>query len=165
MTISAIRKTPTSYFPLAGGDNDGWSNEEEATATCFCGAVQLKFPTQGPGLIYTFVCNCTDCRKVTASMFFASNFTVANTHLTHRAPSPSSNTMTNFFCKTCGTLMCCCSSAFSELSVLHINTVDNFSLHNTKLKPMLEQFVERRMGWLHPVEGVEQVEGMWLPGK
>jgi hypothetical protein len=31
------------YFPLAGGANDGWSKEDEATATCFCGAVQLAF--------------------------------------------------------------------------------------------------------------------------
>lgn len=31
------------YFPLAGSANDGWSKEGEATATCFCGAVQLAF--------------------------------------------------------------------------------------------------------------------------
>lgn len=63
------------YFPLAGQAKDGYSNAEEATATCYCGAVQLAFPVEGPGLISTFVCNCTDCRKITASMF-ASNFTI-----------------------------------------------------------------------------------------
>jgi hypothetical protein len=31
------------YFPRAGVATDGWSNEDEATATCFCGAVQLVF--------------------------------------------------------------------------------------------------------------------------
>lgn len=31
------------YFPLAGQASDGWSKEGEATATCFCGAVQLAF--------------------------------------------------------------------------------------------------------------------------
>lgn len=35
--------TKQSYFPLAGAAQDGWSNDEEATATCFCGAVQLAF--------------------------------------------------------------------------------------------------------------------------
>ena len=70
------------YFPLAGGADDGWSEEDSATATCFCGAVQLAFPTQGPGLLSTFVCHCTDCRKITASMF-ASNFSVLDTHLTY----------------------------------------------------------------------------------
>lgn len=28
-------------FPVVHLSDDGWSNEEEATATCFCGAVQL----------------------------------------------------------------------------------------------------------------------------
>lgn len=30
-------------FPLAGIAKDGWSKEDEATATCYCGAVQLAF--------------------------------------------------------------------------------------------------------------------------
>jgi hypothetical protein len=30
-------------FPVAGLARDGWSTEEEATATCYCGAVQLVF--------------------------------------------------------------------------------------------------------------------------
>ena len=32
-----------SYIPLASRARDGWSKEDEATATCFCGAVQLAF--------------------------------------------------------------------------------------------------------------------------
>lgn len=28
-------------FPIVGLSNDGWSTEDEATATCFCGSVQL----------------------------------------------------------------------------------------------------------------------------
>jgi hypothetical protein len=63
------------YIPLAGGASDGWSKDGKATATCFCGAVQLVFPTEKPGLVDTFICNCADCRKITASMF-ASNFIV-----------------------------------------------------------------------------------------
>jgi hypothetical protein len=31
------------YFPLAGGADDGWSKDDSATATCYCGAVQLAF--------------------------------------------------------------------------------------------------------------------------
>lgn len=40
------------YFPLAGGANDGFSREYEATATCFCGAVQLAFVSKLPRDIY-----------------------------------------------------------------------------------------------------------------
>ncbi|MCJ1454415.1 hypothetical protein MMC28_004768 [Mycoblastus sanguinarius] len=159
-----------SYIPLAGGADDGWSKEDEATATCFCGAVQLAFPTQGPGLVNSFVCNCTDCHKITASMF-ASNFTVADTHLTHlrgRAnltsysqsrTVASRNNMTNYFCSTCGTLMYRISSAFPGQYITRIGTIDDFHLHETKLKPRVEQFIKSRVGWLGGVEGIKQVEG------
>jgi hypothetical protein len=36
------------YIPLAGCADDGWSKEDEATATCFCGAVQLAFVSLAP---------------------------------------------------------------------------------------------------------------------
>ncbi|KAI7780080.1 histidine acid phosphatase [Diaporthe eres] len=158
-----------SNFPLTVAE-DGWSTEEEATATCFCGAVQLAFPTQGLGLINTFVCNCADCRKVTASMF-ASNFTVDDKYLKHlrgqenlsswgQAKTVSSgNKMTNFFCSTCGTLMYRVSSGYPGTSILRIGTVDDFNLAENKLKPRTECFIERRVGWLPGVEGARHVEG------
>jgi len=31
----------SAKFPLQGLTDDGWSNEDEATATCACGAVQM----------------------------------------------------------------------------------------------------------------------------
>lgn len=45
MTQSNYRMADKSQpdLRLAGLANDGWSNENEATATCFCGAVQLAF--------------------------------------------------------------------------------------------------------------------------
>ncbi|KUI68283.1 hypothetical protein VM1G_04419 [Cytospora mali] len=161
-----------SRFPLAGGAQDGWSKEEEATATCFCGAVQLAFPTQGPGLVHTFVCNCADCHKITASMF-ASNFTVDDAYLKHlrgrdnlktyaQSKTPaSSNTMTNYFCSTCGTLMYRVSSGYPGMSILRIGTVDDFSLHETKLRPQNELFTATRADWLPGVEGAKKFEAMW----
>ncbi|KAJ6461171.1 Mss4-like protein [Mycena vitilis] len=144
--------------------------DEEATATCYCGAVQLKFPTDGPGFAGSFICNCADCHKITASMF-ASNFTIADTHLTHvrgreklssysqSGTIATGNNMTNYFCSTCGTLMYRVSSGFTGYSILRIGTVDDFRLHETKLKPQVEQFVRNRAGWLRGAEGVKQVEG------
>jgi hypothetical protein len=46
MATAADKTKP--YFPLAGLADDGWSRDEEATATCFCGAVQLAFVSRGP---------------------------------------------------------------------------------------------------------------------
>jgi len=207
----ATTDTSKPYFPLAGSATDGWSKEDEATATCYCGAVQLAFvspasesalqrtcdlsagssfispplrsiyllssdfacesqPTQGPGLIDTFVCNCTDCRKITASMF-ASNFVIADTHLKHlrgrdnlktfsqKRTIASGQSMTNYFCSTCGTLMYRLSAKFQGHSILRIGTVDDFHLHETKLRPRLEQYTKDRVNWLSGVQGVRQVEG------
>ncbi|KAL4876475.1 Mss4-like protein [Aspergillus karnatakaensis] len=158
------------YFPLAGASQDGWSTSDRATATCFCGAVQLSFPTNPPGLVTTFICNCTDCRKITASMF-ASNFTVDDKYLIHERGREllssysqsktiaTGNTMMNFFCSVCGSLMYRVGTGFSGMSILRIGTVDDFTLHETKLKPRVEQFVKDRVCWLSGAEGVEQVEG------
>jgi hypothetical protein len=167
MAATADKSKP--YIPLAGGTSDGWSKEDSATATCFCGAVQLEFPTKSPGLLGSFVCHCTDCRKITASMF-ASNFTVLDTHLTHirgrenltafgqSHTIASGNYMTNHFCSTCGTLMYRVSGARPGRSILRVGTVDDFNLHETILKPQVEIFVKDRCTWVHPVEDVKQVE-------
>ncbi|KAF1850534.1 uncharacterized protein K460DRAFT_271663 [Cucurbitaria berberidis CBS 394.84] len=162
-----------SYFPLAGLANDGYSKEHEATATCFCGAVQLAFPTEEPGLLNSFICNCTDCRKITASMF-ASNFTVQDKYLTHiRGQSnlkqfsqdttvASGHKMTNYFCQTCGTLMYRVGTQFPGASILRLGTVDDFNLVETKLRPRQEHFVKDRASWLSDVtaEGIERFEAM-----
>ncbi|MCJ1440473.1 MAG: hypothetical protein MMC23_000957 [Stictis urceolatum] len=160
---------PKPYIPLNSGADDGWTKEDEATATCFCGAVQLAFPTQGPGLVDTFICNCTDCRKITASMF-ASNFTVKDSHLKHLRGQvnlktygqsktiASGNKMTNYFCSTCGTLMYRVSSGLPGESILRIGTIDDFNLHETKLRPQIEQFTKSRVSWFTGVEGAKKFE-------
>lgn len=71
----------------------------------------------------------------------------------------TSNKMTNYFCKTCGTLMYRVGSGFPGLSLLRLGTIDDFNLHETKLKPRVEQFVKDRVSWLSGAEGVPQVEG------
>lgn len=42
-TITAAVNKSKPYFSMASLAHDGWSNEDEATATCFCGTVQLSF--------------------------------------------------------------------------------------------------------------------------
>ncbi|KAL1725144.1 Mss4-like protein [Schizophyllum commune] len=170
-----------SYFPPAGLAHDGWSTEDEASATCFCGTVQLSFliarqPTQGPGLVDTFVCNCYDCRKITASMF-ASNFVIADKYLKHLRGQDklktfaqsktigSGHTMTNHFCSNCGTLMYRVGEGFPGMSILRIGTVDDFSLHETKLRPRREQYVKDRVDWFTGVEGAEKFEAMGYSSK
>ena len=102
---------------------------------------------------------------------FASNFVVSDTHLEHirgqdnlktfgqSRTIDSGNMMTNYFCFTCGTLMYRVGASYPGVSILRIGTVDDFNLHETKLKARLEQFTKDRVGWLSSVEGVKQVEG------
>ncbi|GKT47620.1 uncharacterized protein ColSpa_07801 [Colletotrichum spaethianum] len=169
--IAKDDKSSPSFIPLASVADDGWSTENEATATCLCGTVQLAFPTQGPGLVDRFLCHCTDCRKISSSMF-CSNFTVADGHLRYirgkedlKSFSQSrtiatGNDMTNYFCGTCGTLLYRVSSGLPDMSILRIGTVDDFRLAETKLKPQVEQFVGTRVSWLAPVDGVMQMDRM-----
>lgn len=115
----------------------------------------------------TFVCNCLDCRKVTASMF-ASNFTVNDSSLKHERGEDkltkfaqsktiaSGSTMENSFCSKCGTLMYRRSTRFPGASILRIGTVDDYNLHETKLKPKFESFVKSRVSWFTGVDGAEQ---------
>jgi hypothetical protein len=102
---------------------------------------------------------------------FASNFTIADTHLKHVRGRENLKTfsqsrtigsgklMGNYFCSTCGTLLYRVGARFPGVSILRIGTVDDFHLHETKLRPRVEQFTKDRVGWLNGVEGVEQVEG------
>lgn len=189
--MAAAANNSKPYIPVAGGADDGWSKNDQATATCYCGAVQLAFvsassiepsllcpanvtnnlqPTQGPGLIDTFTCHCTDCRKITASMF-ATNFVIADTHLKHLRGQEtltlftqsktitSGKAMSNCFCSTCGTLMYRISEVFPGHSILRTGTVDDFTLHETKLKPRVELYTKDRVGWLCGVTDMEQVTG------
>lgn len=127
-------------------------------------------PTEGPGLVNTFVCNCNDCRKITASMF-ASNFTIDDRYLKHLRGQENLKTyaqsktigsgkkMTNHFCSTCGTLMYRVGEAFPGTSILRIGTVDDFTLHETKLRPQIEQFTKDRVDWFTGVDGARKLDG------
>jgi hypothetical protein len=101
---------------------------------------------------------------------FASNFTVMDSHLTHirgrenltafgqSKTIASGHKMTNYFCSTCGTLMYRVGEQFPGRSIMRIGTVDDFNLHETKLKPKKEIYTKDRVSWLSPLEGVEQIE-------
>lgn len=49
--------------------------------------------------------------------------------------------------------------AFPGSSILRIGTVDDFQLHESKLKPRVEQYAKDRVGWLRDADGVKQIQG------
>ncbi|KAH6983916.1 Mss4-like protein [Ilyonectria destructans] len=170
MADEVIDKTG-SFFPQAGLAQDGWSTKEEATATCYCGTVQLSFPLSKPGFVVAFVCHCSDCRKITASMF-TSGFVILDTYLKHvrgeenlkqfsqsQTIEQKGNLMTNFFCSTCGSLMYRRGAGLLGASILRIGTVDDFKLGETALRPTIEQYVKHRVDWIKDIEDMVQMEG------
>ena len=66
------------------------------------------------------------------------------------------NTMTNYFCNTCGSLMYRVGAAFPGMSILRLGSVDDFSLMETALRPTMEQFTKNRVSWKQPTEGTTQ---------
>ncbi|GJN88044.1 hypothetical protein Rhopal_001000-T1 [Rhodotorula paludigena] len=170
--VEADKSKP--IFPLfTDRANDGFSNrgeDKEASATCLCGAVQISVPTQGPGFKGTFVCHCTDCRKISGSMF-ATNFTVALSHLKYVRGKDSvksygqsetigaprnGHTMTEHWCDHCGRLMYRVSSGHPDVAFVRVGAVDDLGLHESVLKPDIELFTKDRVGWLPALQGVKQ---------
>jgi hypothetical protein len=108
---------------------------------------------------------------------FASNFTIDDRYLKHLRGQENLKTfgqsktigsgkkMTNYFCGTCGTLMYRVGEAFPGMSILRIGTVDDFSLHETKLKPQIEQYTKDRVAWLTGVDGARKADGMLSVGR
>lgn len=102
---------------------------------------------------------------------FATNFIIKDSTLTHERGEDkltrwaqsktiaSGYSMENSFCSICGTLMYRRSLGFPGGSVLRTGTVDDFNLHDTKLKPRVEQFCKDRPSWLQGGVGVEQAAG------
>lgn len=52
--MAATSDLSKPFFPLAGGASDGYTKEDRATATCFCGAVQLEFVGSAPEIVSGF---------------------------------------------------------------------------------------------------------------
>lgn len=101
---------------------------------------------------------------------FASNFTVAESNVKHLrgrenlktwtqdVTVASGNAMTNYFCITCGGLLYRVSSGAPDRLIMRIGTIDDFSLHDTKLKPWREQFTRGKVSWFPGLEGVPKME-------
>jgi hypothetical protein len=52
---------------------------------------------------------------------------------------------------------------FPDMTILRTGTVDDLSLAETKLRPQVEQFIERRVAWSKPIDGTGQAVGMHQP--
>ena len=114
-------------------------------------------PIEKPGLVDTFICNCTDCREYVRGKELLTKFAQSKT-------IESGNVMENHFCSRCGTLMYRYGHAFPGKLIPRIGTIDDFDLQETKLKPRIEQFCRDRVAWLGGGKGVQQEDGSYFKG-
>ena len=52
---------------------------------------------------------------------------------------------------------------FPGMTILRTGTVDDLTLAETKLRPQVEQLIERRVAWSVKIEGEAKVKGMHEP--
>lgn len=64
----------------------------------------------------------------------------------------SGEAMINYFCCTCDTLMYRLAERLPGLSILRIGTVDDLSLHETKLRPRQEHWTKDHVSWLKGIQ-------------
>jgi hypothetical protein len=125
---------------------------------------------RAPGLVHTFLCNCTDYRKITTSTS-AANLIVRSDpphliHLRGEANDPIWHLVDDQVGSRDGQLL------LQDVRHAHVpqgrqdarcehppaRDVDDFSLAEGVLKPTFEIFTETRVGWASPAEGDKQSE-------
>ncbi|KAK0737857.1 hypothetical protein B0T18DRAFT_483033 [Schizothecium vesticola] len=118
------------YVPLAGLAGDGWSMDGKATAICYYGTVQLIIVTS-----LTFVWNYADCRKITTSIIRQQFHLLSDSF---------------------STLMYRPGKRSASVSILRISTVDDSSLHKTRLRPRQKYWTKDRVCWFTGVQGAKE---------
>ncbi|EUC46097.1 hypothetical protein COCMIDRAFT_93870, partial [Bipolaris oryzae ATCC 44560] len=136
---------------------------QAGTATCLCGAVHLAFPITTPGLVASFVCYCSDCRKggVEASIVVKDEYlkhvrgTSNLSSFSQPVSTPSSHGSTTFFCHTCGSNMYRVGAAFPGCAIVRMGAVDDARLVEGRLRPTRELCVKERVSWVGGLKGDE----------
>jgi hypothetical protein len=57
------------------------------------------------------------------------------------------------------------SSGWPGTAIMRIGQVDDLKLHETTLKPQVEQFTKDRVAWFKGAEGAEQYHGNYYGGE
>ncbi|KAL1966396.1 hypothetical protein VTN77DRAFT_4538 [Rasamsonia byssochlamydoides] len=138
-------------------------------SSCLCGANRISFTAEP---VAKLRCHCLDCRKWTGSTFSnnllvpLSGFKILQGTLkTYTKEVESGHRITNNFCGNCGSTLYRMTTALADgdgMAAVMIGCVDGMQMME-EAKPEKEVFVRNRPKWMAPVEGAEQVDGIWRP--
>jgi len=128
--------------------------------TCHCGAIQFEADVQ-PDTIS--VCHCTDCQKLTGSVFRANISAPAESFRILKGKpriyiktADSGAKRAHAFCPDCGMPIYASAIENTPSYSLRVGTLrQRYELG----RPMREIWTGRRMAWLSPIEGAKQADG------
>jgi hypothetical protein len=131
------------------------------TATCLCSACHIQLDD----IIGTGMCHCTNCRKVTSSVF-SLNAIVHESAFHLLSGTPKSRDVkgdtgvisTLNFCGDCGSALWFDYPPRPDLRVVKAGLIDDEEDFQA-LTPVSEQFTKRRPRWLCPANGAAQFTG------
>ncbi|BCS27256.1 GFA family protein [Aspergillus puulaauensis] len=133
---------------------------------CFCGNIRLESDVQP---VTSALCHCTDCRKLTGTLFTYSfvfkrpDISITGNPKEIAKSSDSGNRIKNYFCPDCGTpiygFKIKPSGEEDEILIVRAGIFDDMELLNEQ-RPVAELYVKGRVGWVCPLEGTQQFEGM-----
>ncbi|KAI0593224.1 Mss4-like protein [Biscogniauxia sp. FL1348] len=126
------------------------------TGSCLCGNIRISYEGQPSARA---LCYCTDCRKVSGSMY-STNLIVAESGFRLAAGAPKSfskaadsgKPITSFFCPDCGTTLWRESVLFPGSKILKAGTLDDADAI-TREVPTVELWTSRRPAWVPELPG------------
>ncbi|PGH14380.1 hypothetical protein AJ80_05970 [Polytolypa hystricis UAMH7299] len=157
-----------------------------ALGSCFCKKIQIEY-TNEP--VTSALCHCIDCRKLTGTLytysfvFKRSDLTITGSPKEVAKTSDSGNHIKNYFCPDCGVYCVINSESIvlannyrgtplyghrikpsgvpDEITIVRAGIFDDIEVLNQH-KPTIEIYIGGRVGWLCPLDGVNQFIGMPL---
>ncbi|KAB8072113.1 Mss4-like protein [Aspergillus leporis] len=132
---------------------------------CFCGKIRIECSGQP---ITSALCHCFDCRKLTGTLYtYSFIFNSADLKITGSPKevaktSDSGNHIKNYFCSDCGTPLYghrIESGVPDKITIVRAGIFDDLEMLNQH-KPKAEIYINGRVSWNCPLEGVDQFAGM-----
>ncbi|KAJ5557756.1 Mss4-like protein [Penicillium frequentans] len=137
------------------------------TGSCMCGKIKYQADAEP---IAKAVCHCLNCQKFSGSAF-TTNFIIPRSTFKVLSGNPKSGEYMadsgymyyTFFCGDCGSSLYGQPDSMPEMMSIKAGSLDGGAARVEGGKIDAEAYAERRVAYLEPIVGANQVEGMIQP--
>ncbi|KAL4744552.1 hypothetical protein BDW72DRAFT_188273 [Aspergillus terricola var. indicus] len=137
------------------------------TGSCMCG--KIKYEADAEPAVKA-VCHCQNCQKFSGSAF-TTNFILPRSAFKLLSGTPKHGTYTAdsgfayraYFCGDCGSSLYGEPDSMPEMMSIKAGSLDGGAAKLNDGQIDAEAFVKRRVGYLKPIDGATQVQGMIQP--